>query len=91
MLSEIMDKNSADKNIRRTKFSADKNFRRTKFSAPNQNFGSFVRRMSSRNIFGGQNFRRTKLFGGQNFRHQAKFSAVLSAEFLSNKVVIFGR
>ena len=29
MLSEIMDKNSADKNIRRTKFSADINFRRT--------------------------------------------------------------
>ena len=42
--------------------------------------------MFSRNIFGGQNFRRTKIFGGQNFRHQVKFSALLSAEFLSNKV-----
>ena len=49
MLSEIMDKNSADKNIRRTKFSADKNFRRTKFSAPNQNFVSLVRRIFFKN------------------------------------------
>ena len=36
--------------------------------------------------FGGQNFRRTKLFGGQNFRQQVRFSAVLSAEILSDKV-----
>ena len=50
MLSEIMDKNSVDKNIRR------------------------------------QNFRRTYIFGGHNFRHQAKFSAIMSAEFLSDKV-----
>ena len=31
--------------------------------------------------FGGQNFWRTKFFGGQNFRRQAKFSAILSADF----------
>ena len=31
-------------------------------------------------------FRRTKLFGGQNFRQPVKFSAVLSAEILSDKV-----
>ena len=36
--------------------------------------------------FGGQNFRRTKIFGGQNFRQQVRFSAVLSAENLSDKV-----
>ena len=36
--------------------------------------------------FGGQNFRRTKIFGGQNFRQQVRFSAVLSAEILSDKV-----
>ena len=29
---------------------------------------------------------RTKLFGGQNFRQQVRFSAVLSAEILSDKV-----
>ena len=38
-------------------------------------------------IFGGQNFRRTKLSGGQNFRNQVRFSAVLSAEILSDKVL----
>ena len=31
-------------------------------------------------------FRRTKRFGEQNFRHEAKFSAFLSAEVLSDKV-----
>ena len=36
--------------------------------------------------FGRQNIRRTKLFGGQNFRQQVRFSAVLSAEILSDKV-----
>ena len=30
--------------------------------------------------------RRTYIFGGHNFRHQAKFSAIMSAEFLSDKV-----
>ena len=35
--------------------------------------------------FGGQKIRRTKIFGGQNFRHLAKFSALLSAEFVSKK------
>ena len=61
MLRRHLDKNSADKNIRRTK------------------------------ILGGQNFRRTKKFGGQNFRHQAEFSALLSAEFLSDKVCQFSQ
>ena len=37
----------------------------------------------------GQNLWRTKFFGGQNFRRQAKFSAILSAEFLSDKVYRF--
>ena len=32
-------------------------------------------------------FRRTKIFGGQNFRQQVRFSAVLSAEILSDKVI----
>ena len=36
--------------------------------------------------FGGQNFRRTKIVGGQNFRQQVRFSAVLSAEILFDKV-----
>ena len=31
-------------------------------------------------------FQRTKLFGGQNFRQQVRFSAVMSAEILSDKV-----
>ena len=39
--------------------------------------------------FVGQNFRRTKFFGGQKFRREAKFSAILSAEFLSDKVPLF--
>ena len=38
--------------------------------------------------FGGHNFRRKKVFGGQNFPQQAKFSALLSAEILSDKVII---
>ena len=38
--------------------------------------------------FGGHNFRRKKVFGGQNFPQQAKFSALLSAEILSDKVYI---
>ena len=28
-----------------------------------------------------------KIFGGHNFRHRAKFSAIISAEFLSDKVL----
>ena len=36
--------------------------------------------------FGGQKFRRIKVFDGQKFRHLLKISAILSAEFLSNKV-----
>ena len=32
-------------------------------------------------------FRQTKSFGGQNFRQQARFSALLSAEILSDKVL----
>ena len=35
-------------------------------------------------IFGGK-----KLFGGENFRKQARFSAVLCAEILSDKVYIY--
>ena len=35
-------------------------------------------------------FRRTKLFGGQNFQQQVRFSAVLSAEILSDKVIHSG-
>ena len=45
-------------------------------------FGSYLIRQK----FGGHNFRRTKIFGGQNFRHQIKISAIMSAEFFSDKV-----
>ena len=38
MLSQLLDKNSADKKFRQTQFSADKIFRRTNFSAQNQIF-----------------------------------------------------
>ena len=33
-------------------------------------------------------FRRTKLFGGQHFRQQVRFSAVLSAEPVFDKILI---
>ena len=36
--------------------------------------------------FSGQNISADKIFGGQNFRQQVWFSALLSAEILSNKV-----
>ena len=36
--------------------------------------------------FSGQNISADKTFGGQNFRQQVRFSAVLSAEILSDKV-----
>ena len=77
--------------IRRTKFSADKTFRRTIFSAP-------LKSMSWKNIFIAKLLYRNtnqvdvkfvgQKFGGQNFRHLAEFSAILSAEFLSDKVCV---
>ena len=36
--------------------------------------------------FGEQNFPRTKIFGSQNFWQQIRFSAVLSAEILPDKI-----
>ena len=76
--------------IRRTKFSADKTFQRTIFSAP-------LKSMSWKNIFIAKLLYRNtnqvdvkfvgQKFGGQNFRHLAEFSAILSAEFLSDKVI----
>ena len=78
----------------------DKIFRRIKFSAPSQNFGSFVLRkcMSTEcfpktylavirfpSCFLPSDVVEMKYFG-QNFRHKAKFSALFSAEILSDKV-----
>ena len=39
--------------------------------------------------FSGQNISANKIFGGQNFRQQIRFSAVLFAEILSDKVIQF--
>ena len=59
-------------------FSADKIF------GTNSRFRQFC---PPKMFLGG--FRRTKFFAGQNFRRQAKFLAILSAEFFSGFVMTF--
>ena len=64
-------------------------FPRTIFSAPIRNlilswYYLMVQNISW--ILADKTFRRTNLFGGQNYRQQAKFSALLSVEILSDKV-----
>ena len=50
---------------------------------------SLVKPIISENISADKIFGEQKFFGGQNFRHQFEFSAVLSAEILSDKVSNF--
>ena len=90
-------------NFRRTELSADKLFFvRRSFSSVSYFPLQFTRKyiltwhihltcfiFQRTKYFGGKNFRRTKIFGGQNFRQQGRFSAVLSAEILSDKVPSF--
>ena len=58
-------------------------------------FGQYFCIFQLTKYFGGQNFQWTKFFGGRNFRQKARFSALMSAEILSDKVlwytwVVFG-